>query len=284
MTFFKLDNCLGILYSEFPENMPRTPKRVYTRARTMTSSSTSGGNMAYESSNVASITPTRKRKMGTLRGRPLSKKQRVEVQRIVSRRQELKLFVTNNTAGGLTNVPIVLDISAVPQGSTDAERDGDRLFWQGWLDFNYTVSINQANVSGLSNLRVIVFQWHPNSVPTAATILLAGPSGGVDIYSQYGHDNRQLFCIIHDRLHALTGSGVTANLSYTNSSSMAFLEKIPLGAVRDYMHFDKTVQFVTGSTTGTNRIYILFVSDQAGGVGAVGPALNLSTKLVYRDG
>ena len=219
----------------------------------------------------------------SVRGPRLSKRQKFEVLKVVHRERELKFFgtVLNNSAS--TTTATVSSISDVTQGDTDTTRDGDRLTWCGHLEFRYSWILGTVDPKAF--VRVLIFQWHPNTTPTASSVLLTGASGSIDVYSQYSHDNRQMFCILYDKVTNLTGNAATT-INYTSISEQYGVQHIRLKPVASFRSssFQSNVQFSTGTTTGTNKIYLLHISSTNNAGGAGDPHISYTTKLVYRDG
>lgn len=211
-------------------------------------------------------------------GKKLNEREVKQVKRIVGRNEELKYLPTVQAFAGLplpTNTWSFVDLSLVPQGDGDSTRDGDRLKFHD-LQFRYQWSSN----GGVKDYcRIVIFQWHPNNVPVASppaanALFLNGViGGGADYTSFYSHDSRQQFKILYD--HVVT-------LTYSVASTTA----------TDIVHFYKTVrifgkkvnkmmQYVSGSTAGTNHIYVAYCIDKA--VGGATPTLQFNSKFNYHD-
>lgn len=217
----------------------------------------------------------------TMYGRKLNPKQKKEVKTIIARRQELKYFHYVQAA---TAVSTTADVSGSPfdivQGDQDQERDGDRLQWCGTLEFNLQVVSGQtAGTSDLyNNVRVMLFQWHPTSTsapsPVASDVLSQGPSGNPDIYSVYNHDTRQNYKILFDRVYRVTlnTNGTIAD----NSNSTTGIRRLRISMKKAR----KDVQYVGNGLQGTNRIFLLTVSDSAL---ATHPTLAFASKIFFRD-
>lgn len=218
---------------------------------------------------------------GRGRGAPLSKRQRTEVSKIVHRNQELKYVVASLTATAITSTAGVVSTPFdVAQGDTDTTRDGDRLMWAGHIDLSLEVTNGQGSLGDVTNMiRVVLFQWVPISVPTAGDVFLAGPSGVADCFSHYNHDQRQQFKILFDRLFKTAGS------SYFNGTFESPTTAITSTGVKRFKvslaKANKQSQYAGGSTVGTNKIYMFYVSDSSA---VTHPTLAYSTKIVFRDG
>jgi len=219
----------------------------------------------------------KRRRFSSKRG-SLNPRQRREVMNLVHRNQELKFIAINQAATAITTTAFVSGVAYdVSQGATDSQRIGDSLMWAGSIDLKVQVVNGQGATADIyNNVRLVIFQWHPNSTPTAGSIFLNGPSAVVDVYSQYIHDNRQEFIILFDKTWRTTGNANAATTPNTSVLTTGVLTyRIPLTKAT------KKVQFQAGGATATNRFYVLQISDSAL---ATHPTLAFSSKAVFRDG
>lgn len=199
--------------------------------------------------------------------KPLNPTQKQQVKDIIKVRQELKFFPASKSGVAVSTTPTIDDLSAIPQGSTDNDRDGDRVRLE-------TLELRGVliNADVTNHYRIVVFSWFPNSTPVAGNILLNGPSGNVDAFSCYSHDNRQLYKILWDKFYFCAGNGGAASNPYTPTSEQPLYFRVPVTP--------KQVQFAAGTTNGTNKVYILYLSDS----GAIShPVIHYATKLLYTD-
>lgn len=188
-------------------------------------------------------------------------------QKVVQRNQELKYYVLSYAAATQNATSTITDLLVPTQGVPDTSRVGDRIKLAStmWICYSVTVA---ANITS-TRCRVILFQWHPSSqlaIPTAANILLVGPTGAIDTFSPYIHDLRSQFKILYDKVHTLSSvtnyeDGVKRNISLKGAS--------------------KQCQFYGAGTNSTNVIYALFISDQVGGNS---PTIEFQSKIWFRDG
>jgi len=155
------------------------------------------------------------------------------------------------------------------QGIAFNQRIGDTVFLKK-LFLNYNCNAN--NTVAIQSLRIIVFQWFPNSgllVPTPAVIMQLVASQTIGFYDwQYSNQWRP----IYDANHCF--SGATGNL--TASSNQCFLGPIPMDRVI------RRVEFTAGSINASMAIYALAISDQPA-VGLVGPLLGYNFRCEYSD-
>lgn len=218
----------------------------------------------------------------SISSRPLNVRQKKQVKNLIRNVQELKFFGWNSVSAPVTNVGNLTGVPFdVPQGDTDQTRDGDKLQWCGNIDFRMQV-VNGlgATADVYNNVRVVIFQWHPNSAPVAGNILLTGAGGGgiVDIYSNYSHDFRQEYKILFDKVFNTIGPG--SNVAVSNGP---ITEKTTTGLLKfkiSTKKASKNVQYSNGGLSATNRIYILTISDSSL---VTHPTIAYSMKTFYRD-
>lgn len=197
----------------------------------------------------------------------LNKRQKQQVKSLISRRQELKFYVSQTNAQAVSSAGVIFQLSVIPQGDTDTSRDGDRLYLES---MHVKGSITIADTVNL--FRLIFFQWKPTSTPLISNILLNGPSGGIDVYSHYNHDTRQEFKILFDRLYHQEGNSSAAVAPYTPTSQI----------IVNFMRYkmNRQLQYQGGGTTGTNQIYYIAISDS----GVIPHSeLDMSVKFLFRD-
>lgn len=193
-------------------------------------------------------------------GKKLNKEQIKEVKKIISVRQELKYSNIFFNAIASTTTASILLLTDIAQGNTDSTRNGDKLMLSRYFDLRYIWTIgDQSNF-----VRTIIFQWKPQGgplsyTPTPADILFAGSTGIIDVDSMYLHDTRSQYTILYDKVHALAGNGTfnpagTTIYPYTGMSFIYVHKRIKIPRLQ--------VQFESaGSTTMTNGIYVIYVSD-----------------------
>lgn len=165
----------------------------------------------------------------------------------------------------ISTTGILDDPSRVPQvtsvdDSVDTKRIGDKIM-ASHLKFNYSIE----NGDAYNNVRVIAFQWFNSSTPTVADILII--SGGYDVLSQYNVDKALSYKIMYDKIHH-----ITANYSGQTNSTNVVRKKLRLPR--------KQIQYEAGSTTGINKVYLMYISDSSG---PSHPAINYSCKLIFND-
>jgi len=245
----------------------------------MASSSSTSMNVDTVSGAIIASKGRGRRQSVKARGRKLSKREKAEVKKLISVRQELKYWQVNASAASMPAPGswVILPISAVPQGDTDLERDGDRLMWCGTMEFNYIMYSSLTTGSDVNfNGRVLIAQWHPNSNPTVSNFLLNGPSANPDVYATYSHDYRQQYTILYDNHEVCIGNGQAAAAPSERPTTGIIRVKIPT------TKWAKQAQYAAGSTNGTNQLYIIYGSDTAV-AGANRPFIAYSIKIFFRD-
>lgn len=235
---------------------------------------------ATSSAGVRKPRLVRQRRFPMYRAGPaLSKRQQVQVKRLVHQTQELKYIAFNS--GVATQATSTMSVSntpfAIPQGVTDQDRVGDSITYGPFLKLRINIANGQGATGDIyNNVRVAIVQWKPNTVPTAGDIFLNDPSGAPGVYSNYSHDKRQMFNILFDKVWTTIGNAAAAGTANT-SAFVTGVQDLTISLKRAVKH----VQYLAGGTSGTNLLYICIVSDSAL---ATHPNFTYQTKLVYRDG
>lgn len=217
----------------------------------------------------------RRRKHRRVGGRKLNKRQRKEVKQLIIKPMELKYGITNQATRVVGTTALIDYITAVSQGSGDNQRIGDTLNWCGKMEMAVQFHNGAgANSGPWTTFRFIMFQWHPNSTPVAANILLNGANGAIGVTSRYNHDLRQEYKIILDKVIHLVGNGSSATQPYAPNVQRLKVYKISTKKIT------KRAQFSGGTTAGTNGIYCLYITDSGA---ATLPTIEYSFKMFWRD-
>lgn len=195
------------------------------------------------------------------------------VKRQIQRLAEHKRFdfFYSLTNGGPPTAPVITDIFSPAQGNTDTNRNGDRSSLTSfWLDLYYTNSQTTiATSNAVNSCRVIVFQWHPNTVPIANDIVIP-TAVGPDTWSTTSvtnRDTKQQYTILLDKIFVLS-----------------FLDSMSRKTIRKWIKLKKAqkqVQFVNGGTVGTNKIYVMNWND--GTFLGTPPAISYSSRIFFDD-
>lgn len=201
---------------------------------------------------------------GYLHGRKLNQRQKSEVKRIVSIRQEHKYFQTGINVSPIIAPTTCVNLISDSQGDLDTNHTGDKIML-GSIEFRYNIqglSTHVATSPG-SIVRVILFQWRPSSTPLPGNILLSDPvTGNITPDSFYAVDNKHNYGILYDRTHALSYAGTLAGTSYASTGTSIVYRH---GRIKP-KRFAKQVQFIGGSATVcTNGLWLLYCSFDVAG-------------------
>jgi len=188
-------------------------------------------------------------------------------QKPISRGKSIMKFID---VGQSFNIPAVGGVinafCPIAQGLTVNQRTGDTVFWNQLL-INYTVSTENADVFNTS--RIIIFQWHPNSIlaiPAVTDILQS-----TIVYSMYDWQFSNQYTILYDRVHVHAGIAG----SPCDSGNQGYFGSIPF--VRGVK---VKAEYAAASTSGSEQFFMLCISDS---VIAPFPVLNVQSRVIYND-
>jgi len=206
-------------------------------------------------------------KKGTAR---LTGPQRRQVKALIKAPMEHKYFENARTDSyAITSTGVIGHLSPIPQGDDDLSRDGDQL------------TLTSVNIRGMVTcgdntnvVRLIFFQWRPQTTPSAADILSQGVDGSTtDVYSLYNHDKRSQFKILKDITFTLSGYGTTTS-PYGPTTQRKFSFNLSKKLV-------KKLQYVNGSSTvGSNQFYYFGISDSTA---TPNPLLDMIARMNFID-
>lgn len=193
---------------------------------------------------------------------PLNQAQRAQIQRMISKNEELKYFDTVFNTVSVSSTGSAYSVSLVPQGDDVNSRDGDSLKAVA-LDFRFTLTVSDAT----NAFRVIVFQYLENTAiqaPIITQILDTATITGVNApYLFYRRKNSTRVLI--DKTYNLATS--------TDTAVIATHWKIPIKS-------HQMMEFTPGLTTGYNTIIVALISDSTA---AAHPTLGGLARLTYTD-
>lgn len=221
-----------------------------------------------ESSNPAPM--KRKTPLAVTIGKPLpptlNQSQKMQVKRMIMANAEKKDFLAGLAVEAIGNVAVISSCANVPLGDGDGQRIGSDITVTG-VHFKCDITMTDAT----NIFRVIVFKWKENdqfSVPTAAQILVPGPSGGIEPLSYYNRNTTQTYEILWDKT-IIGSTGATGG-----PPVRFFFER--------YMHprAYKSKFYTSAGITGTNKIYRLCISDSAA---VTHPFITWNSQLIYSD-
>lgn len=155
-------------------------------------------------------------------------------------------------------------LTPISQGTTDVTRIGDKVRLKAlFLDY-------QIVCSDATNLvRVVVFQWHPQTNLVAATLTEIFQYFAIgdnrEVLSPYVHDYGDQFRVLYDRLYTLDLAS-----AYTKS----FKGVISLKRAK------KQMAYAAGGSQGSNQLYIAVLSDSSA---ASHPTFTYVSRVIYED-
>jgi len=152
----------------------------------------------------------------------------------------------------------VLYLSAIPQGTTDITRVGDRLTLRSLEARWDTVYADATNI-----VRFILFQWIGDAVtdvPAITDILESVPY----VFSAYNWDIRHKVRILHDETVSLADVGPKVHQG-----------KVKIGLANTQQRF-----LAASTNIEAGGLFALFVSDSAA---IAHPVYNLYTRVAYND-
>lgn len=221
--------------------------------------------------------------------RVLTDREKQQVRRMIDSEVELKFINAYLGSAAVTSTPIITGMTDIAQGDTDSSREGDRVKLVGGINLRGSVFADVATGDVTQThaiVRLIIFQWHPTSAsggatePTAANVLLDGPSGSPDVYSHYSHDQRQNFSVVYDEVFEPIGvtAGGAGAVNMHSGVQKYFTRRILLAKkIRHQMQFQ-----AASTVNATNHLYFMSMSNLA--ADAQNPTLIWSTQVFYRDG
>jgi hypothetical protein len=183
--------------------------------------------------------------------------------------------ITTQTAGSVAGT--LVPLTAIDQDVSQNGRIGAQVSLKNlqcrWILNARDGGNGGANAGTFSGYRIIFFQWHPATTPTAADIV-TGSDAFVDT-RRYNQDNAQSYTVLYDRatIVAKSQSSATAPLYNNQSSDGPYAKdfKIPRMVSR--------FSTVVGDTSATNKVYALLLS--ATDTALDKPGLHLKTRAFF---
>ncbi len=176
---------------------------------------------------------------------------------------EFKFFDTQLTATAIPVIPVITQLTNIPQGDTDQTRDGAQVKLTR-LDIKMVVNSHASAVS--TEFRVmVVLDKQTNQAIYNATDLLSDVTAGDSIVSALNLDNKYRFRVLYNKV--MSFSNVGHNSQYTQIS-------IPLDL---RLRFDASTPSIADLTS--NSLSMLFTSSQATNT----PNLSLFARIRYVD-
>lgn len=211
------------------------------------------------------------RKSARLGVKPLNRRQKVQVKRLIKQTQESKYFILQST-NTFDYSGAVVKLSAIPQGDTDVTRDGDKITPTS-LSVRYSIYNTGTAATSPTEIdyRVIIFRWRPDDTSGApiASNIMATTGNLYAALSEYIHDQRSNFEVLYDRMHlgVLSVLGAGAN--------RPFHAKVKVNS--------RSIKYLAGGTAGLDNLYILFITDNNGVAGANKFTYVMNSQLNFTD-
>lgn len=204
------------------------------------------------------MVPRFKRRMGFRRRRFKQKRFKKFIKRVANMGAEKKYFyVTSGGPQTVDSTGSITSVSDISQGDTDITRDGDQVYLRS-IEFVW-----EADVADTFNqVRFIVVQWYPPTTPVVSDVLIG--TGTTTFFMPYNHDKRFNFKILYDR---------TVTVDTNTPSKLSRKIQVIRG-------FRRRIQYLGGATDGTNKIYVLKISDSGA---ASHPLVDNYFKLNFSD-
>lgn len=160
---------------------------------------------------------------------------------------EVKYFDDSLPWTELVNTALLNDVTEVTQGVGTTQRVGDELKVVA-LDLRYAAAVTTGGATVPALARIIVFQWLQDTAataPTLATVLLNTGTASDYPLSPYNADTVRSGYL-----------GVLYDRTFGVSNLLPVAEHVRISV-------NKHIRFNAAATTGTGKIYIMYLSDQA---------------------
>lgn len=191
------------------------------------------------------------------------------MKKLIHKESETKFYDYVPFAGtGIGNGGTFAVLTNPAQGNTDQTRVGDKLTMRGMRISWTAVPGDDYNV-----MRMIVFQWYPNTALTvpATNLIIENPT--YPTISAIRHDyNGNTFKVLKD--FKFTMVLPAASPVGTTSSVRTGTFKVPFKWVK------KSVEYTSGTTNAAHNIYVFVVTDSAA---PPNPSITLYSRLWFDD-
>lgn len=176
---------------------------------------------------------------------------------------EHKYLATNANYAPTYNGTLA-NLSAITQGDTDSNRDGDAAYLTS-ISYRYGVRVNTT--ATYNTCRIILFRWNISTDLAAPTIaqILDNPGYSNTPQSNYVEDTQRQkrFKILYDKTHTVATAG-----PYLISKKV-------------HIKLRSKLSFVAGGTDGRGHIYMLVLSGDSGAANP--PQFEYGSKLNFTD-
>jgi len=189
-------------------------------------------------------------------------------QKPATRGKKLAKFIDAPYAAiAVTSIGAVLPgMCPIPQGVTVNQRTGDTVFWRS-LHINYDITTQNTDVFNTS--RVIIFQWHPNTILVAPVVTDVLQT--VTLYSMYDWQFSNQFTILYDRVHFQSGTATNP----AGSGNQGYYGNVPFTK-----GFKVDAMYNAAAISASEQLFILVISDS---LIAPFPVFTAQTRVIYDD-
>lgn len=178
---------------------------------------------------------------------------------------EEKYFDTKEVYGPTPLVAVdwagrMLELTLVPQGFAQQERVGDKAYGCS-LELNIGVNYGfAANTQTVHNYRAIVFIWKDDAAPSITDIIEQDVAFLPSNYlASYAYDKKVKRHILFDKVITTAAyTDGTGDIVSMYNICENIKEKIDLCDLKDNI---QNINYNNSVTTGTNKIYLLSISD-----------------------
>lgn len=186
-----------------------------------------------------------KKRNRKVKGKGLTKKQKVQVERMLSVPVEKKCFDNSFSSISISLTPQFYDLFVPNQGVLSTERVGTQA---KLINISYKLRFLKADTTNY--IRMVLFQWHPDN------------ANDVPQWSQMFQFNPPV--TQHDIMGPLImGDGNQRNFRVIKSIDFNLDDDGPVSLIHGYINkgYKNTIYFADQAVTGMEHIYVMFVSD-----------------------
>lgn len=220
---------------------------------------------AFLATTQTAIPKKRKLSLSLAPAQPkLNRSQSAQVKRMIKSNEETKYFRPGVIVSSCSNVANITALGNIAQGLGGQDRIGSQVTFE-----RVKVKLDAIVSDSTNIIRFILFKWKENdtfTVPTALQILSNGLSGAPDVWSFYNDETSQSYQILYDKVFVGSNGGSSDTIRQFAQRNIKLGHKVKF--------------FSDSTTTGTNKLYQLNISDSAA---VVHPTLSWITEIQYTD-
>lgn len=209
----------------------------------------------------------RKKRYYRAKGRGLSKKQKLQIQKMITEPQEKKFYDVTFDAQNVSLTPTIIDLTAPANGTGSDQIIGSSF---NLISLQFRLIFTKSDTTNY--IRFVIFQWHPDGAtdPPSWNQIFQYETAGVPVSLQQvvspyvlGEGGTSVFKVLIDEQF------------YLDSDN-------PIQIFNGFINkgFRKTLEANDSAQQGTEHIYIMYVSDS----GAIGhPVMTGYTRARFTD-